>query len=47
MQHWVIIGTGVIAFGAWLRWAVKPVMIAYLVGRHTGRVIAEKTASRG
>lgn len=42
MQTLAIIGIGVVASGAWLRWAVTPVRIAYRIGRYTGQSIAAK-----
>jgi hypothetical protein len=29
---------GVLAGGAWLRWAIVPLLIAYQVGRHVERI---------
>jgi hypothetical protein len=40
MTGWLIAAGAVAALGAWLRWAVAPVLFAYQAGRQAERIIA-------
>ena len=40
------IAAGVIAAGAWLRWAARPVLIAFGIGRLFERVKRRQAAAR-
>jgi hypothetical protein len=42
----ILIASALIATGAWLRWAIRPVVFAYEVGRETERLVAARRNAR-